>query len=175
MTNVCRKSWNKIGGLELCSESVEVRVREGWLDSNRMGRVRHYVRMSRFFHFVVLIVMGFVVRRYRVKGTDIIKVSAKLGNCLLSSQPHRHLPNILFLITCLISLLCIVNVQPLWRLGIKSIQQTMGLNGSNIMDHCMDLWNVEMFMDSLSNEQVFVFVEGFKRLLERFQGLRVCT
>ena len=48
----------------------------------------------------------------------------------------------------------------------------MGLNGRKVIDHCMDLWDVEMFMDSLSHEHVFVFVESFKCFLERFQGLR---
>ena len=36
--NVCRKSQNKISGSEFRSESVEVYVREGWFDGNRMSR-----------------------------------------------------------------------------------------------------------------------------------------
>ena len=34
MTNECGKSWNKVCCLEMCSEHVEVCVREGWLDSD---------------------------------------------------------------------------------------------------------------------------------------------
>ena len=103
-------------------------MRVPWLDSDRMatsysrmGRVG----MGRFFHLVfVVMVIGFmfVVRWYRVKGNYIIKVRPKLGNCLLPSQPHSHLPYVLFLVTCSICVLCIIDVQPLWGLCVISIQ-----------------------------------------------------
>ena len=32
--NECGKSWNKVCRLEMCSEHVDVRAREGWLDSD---------------------------------------------------------------------------------------------------------------------------------------------
>ena len=82
----------------MCDESVEVRVREGWLDSDGMGRMRKLVCMHRFFNLIVFKLINFVVRGHsvtRVKDCDIIKVSPKSGHSLLSSQPHCHLGNIL--------------------------------------------------------------------------------
>ena len=38
--NECGKSWNKICCLKMCIEHVEVRVREGWLDSNGVCRMQ---------------------------------------------------------------------------------------------------------------------------------------
>ena len=52
-TNVCRKSWNKIGGLELCGGSVGVSVRESQLHGNRMSRMRQRICVRRYFHLVV--------------------------------------------------------------------------------------------------------------------------
>ena len=109
---------------------------------------------------------------YRVKGIYIIKVSPKTGNCLLSSQPNGHLRSIILLVTGSIPLICIVYVQLLWRLSVKSIKRTTRSNGCPIMNHCMYLGYVEMLTDSFCDEQVFVFVEFFKSFFERFNSLR---
>jgi len=72
--------------------------------------------MCRFFclllviiTIVVVVVVGVIVGE---KGGNVVKVSPKSGNCFLSSEPHSHLVDVLFLVARSVRLLCIVDVQP---------------------------------------------------------------
>ena len=63
-------------------------------------------------------------------------------------------------------------MQPLLRLAIKSIQWTTWLDCRKIMDHWMNLRNVEIITYSRGNKDGLAFMEGFKCFLERLQSQR---
>src|SRR5882724_13188015 len=73
-----------------------------------------------------------------------MQIIGKAIACFLMYEPLCHLFDVVFLIAGMIGRFCEVNVKALWALATVPISRSKGDDGSNVVLHRMDFWNVEM-------------------------------
>jgi len=93
-----------------------------------------------------------------------------LSNLLLVLQPHSHLSIFIFVICCVVCILCKVDVKTLRLLGVVIVGGAKQSYQQLIVLKTVQLWQVELPSNTKVDKDFFVVVKAAKRLFESLKS-----
>ena len=94
-------------------------------------------------------------------------IAFELKNLFPPLQPDCHLGIFIPVVRCPVSVLRQVNVEAFRVLCIIIVSRPKELDGVNIVNERVQLWEVEIVPDTEVHEDVFVRMKPFKRLVQK--------
>ena len=95
-----------------------------------------------------------------------------MHDLLLMLEPFCHLDKLIFVIRCLVSILCKVNVKPFSCLCIIIIGCSKKFNCMGIVDKKMKLGNVEVVLNPEIFKYIFITVEVIQCMFKSCKSFR---
>ena len=81
-------------------------------------------------------------------------------NGFLVLWPKCHLLDVVFFVTCSMTLFCIIDMWAFWSFGVVSIGTSKCMDGLNVMDEGVILGYAEIIMNFEPDHDVLVTIKG---------------